>query len=396
MIIKKVLSTTILAIILIASNAQIEFFEGSIEEAVAKATKENKMLFVDCYTEWCYWCKVLDKKTFPDAEVGKYFNENYVSIKLDMEREGFDVGLKYRISGYPAGLVFKSDGSLVSKGGGYMPPADFIAFGKESKEITTGPAIAKLSDKLDFPAFYVNSFTNKTPNKDGSESKRVWPKEEELNKYLDENPDLLNEVSWSIFQRFVRKGKHVEAFFKVKDECIKKYGDEEVTQKISSIANDKFRAAIHDKDRSKFKEGVELVKKYFPEEDRAKTIAYYDVMLAKTMKEWDSFAQKLDLYIDMVGIEKCANMINGFCWDIYEKEDDKALIHKATEWMKKASEAAYNYATVDTYAAVLFKDGQLEIAKEFAEKAISLGKKDEEDVKATETLLAKIEEGLKH
>jgi len=217
MIIKKVLSTTILAIILIASNAQIEFFEGSIEEAVAKATKENKMLFVDCYTEWCYWCKVLDKKTFPDAEVGKYFNENYVSIKLDMEREGFDVGLKYRISGYPAGLVFKSDGSLVSKGGGYMPPADFIAFGKESKEITTGPAIAKLSDKLEFPAFYVNSFTNKTPNKDGSESKRVWPKEEELNKYLDENPDLLNEVSWSIFQRFVRKGKHVEAFFKVKE-----------------------------------------------------------------------------------------------------------------------------------------------------------------------------------
>ena len=36
-------------------------FEKDFESTVLKAKEENKFIFIDCYTDWCYWCKVLDK-----------------------------------------------------------------------------------------------------------------------------------------------------------------------------------------------------------------------------------------------------------------------------------------------------------------------------------------------
>ena len=47
------------------------------EEAVAKSEKAPKKLFIDVYTDWCGWCKKMDKTTFAETEVAKYINENY-------------------------------------------------------------------------------------------------------------------------------------------------------------------------------------------------------------------------------------------------------------------------------------------------------------------------------
>ncbi|MGC6414302.1 MAG: DUF255 domain-containing protein, partial [Bacteroidia bacterium] len=32
-----------------------------------KAVKEGKIILIDAYTDWCGWCKVMDKKTYTDA-----------------------------------------------------------------------------------------------------------------------------------------------------------------------------------------------------------------------------------------------------------------------------------------------------------------------------------------
>lgn len=39
------------------ASAQITFFEGTFEDAMAKAKKEKKNLFVDFYADWCEPCK---------------------------------------------------------------------------------------------------------------------------------------------------------------------------------------------------------------------------------------------------------------------------------------------------------------------------------------------------
>jgi thioredoxin-related protein len=49
-------------------------------------TDENpKKIFVDVYTDWCGWCKKMDKDTFQNPEVAQYMKANFYMVKLDAE-----------------------------------------------------------------------------------------------------------------------------------------------------------------------------------------------------------------------------------------------------------------------------------------------------------------------
>lgn len=52
------------------------------------AVKENKMMFIDMYTDWCGWCKVLEERTFNDAEVKPVLNDNFILVKFNPELQG--------------------------------------------------------------------------------------------------------------------------------------------------------------------------------------------------------------------------------------------------------------------------------------------------------------------
>lgn len=47
---------------------------------------EGKSVLVDMYTDWCGWCKVMDKKTFTDPTVIDYLNEHFVLVKFNAEQ----------------------------------------------------------------------------------------------------------------------------------------------------------------------------------------------------------------------------------------------------------------------------------------------------------------------
>ncbi len=111
--------TTIIAVILISCTTfsqGIIFEHGTFTEALAKAKAENKFVFMDCYTTWCGPCKVLAKNVFPQPEVGEVFNEQFVNLKVDMEKgEGIELAKKYEIKAYPTLLFMDADGKVVHK-----------------------------------------------------------------------------------------------------------------------------------------------------------------------------------------------------------------------------------------------------------------------------------------
>src|SRR5690606_5785974 len=57
----------------------------TMEEAAAKIKKQPRKVFIDVYTDWCGWCKKMDKSTFTDPAVVAYINKNYYAVKLDAE-----------------------------------------------------------------------------------------------------------------------------------------------------------------------------------------------------------------------------------------------------------------------------------------------------------------------
>lgn len=59
----------------------------TFEEAVEKSKVEKKKIFIDVYTDWCGWCKVMDKNTFTDPKIAQLLNEKYYPVKFDAEQK---------------------------------------------------------------------------------------------------------------------------------------------------------------------------------------------------------------------------------------------------------------------------------------------------------------------
>lgn len=66
-------------------SAQGEVKWMTFEEAVEKSRTEKRKIFIDVYTDWCGWCKVMDKKTFSQPAVAKLLNEKYYPVKFNAE-----------------------------------------------------------------------------------------------------------------------------------------------------------------------------------------------------------------------------------------------------------------------------------------------------------------------
>ena len=57
----------------------------TFEEAMALNAKNPKPIYFKMYTNWCGWCKQMDKKTFSDPKIIKYMNKNFYAVKFDAE-----------------------------------------------------------------------------------------------------------------------------------------------------------------------------------------------------------------------------------------------------------------------------------------------------------------------
>ncbi|MTB50505.1 thioredoxin family protein [Lewinella sp. W8] len=109
-----------LAIFLLSSltiNAQgIEFFQGSWEEALARAAAEEKLIFVDAYASWCGPCKAMAANVFPKKEVGDFFNANFINVKFDMEKEeSVEFRKKHRAAAFPTLFFINGGNDVVHK-----------------------------------------------------------------------------------------------------------------------------------------------------------------------------------------------------------------------------------------------------------------------------------------
>ena len=127
--------------------AQVAFEpEGTtLEQASAKAKAENKLIFIDCYTQWCGPCKKMSKEVFPQASVGDYMNPKYISLKLDMETPyGAPLAKKWQIQAYPTFMILTADAQEINRFLGYHAPDDFIkVLDEKSKDNSSGPLQAR-------------------------------------------------------------------------------------------------------------------------------------------------------------------------------------------------------------------------------------------------------------
>jgi hypothetical protein len=100
------------------------------EEAIERARREDRPIFLSVGYSTCYWCHVMERESFSDPEIARLMNEHFVNVKVDRE-ERPDVDELYMVAtqvlagqgGWPSS-VFLTPDLEPFYAGTYFPPAD--------------------------------------------------------------------------------------------------------------------------------------------------------------------------------------------------------------------------------------------------------------------------------
>lgn len=125
-----------LSISVFAQDKEIKWL--SFDEVAELAAKEPKMILVKVYTDWCGWCKKMDKETFTDSQVIDYINDSFYPVKMNAEdtgkkfkfrgREYTDASMArtMRVTSYPNFVIMDAAMENITQLPGYRQPEAFL------------------------------------------------------------------------------------------------------------------------------------------------------------------------------------------------------------------------------------------------------------------------------
>jgi thioredoxin-related protein len=104
---------------------------------LASAASSRRPVVVDVYTDWCRWCKQMDRDVYGRAEIGQYLASHFVTVKLNAESgeavtyEGRGTNARalatsFGVSGYPTTIFLTAKGEHLANVPGYIEPERFL------------------------------------------------------------------------------------------------------------------------------------------------------------------------------------------------------------------------------------------------------------------------------
>lgn len=118
---------------------------NNITDGFALSKEQGKKVLISIYTDWCPYCKQMEKDVYSDADIIEYINKYYTAIKLNAEskEEATFQGKKYKemeIAGglgatsYPTTVFFDQKGQALASIPGYLDKNTFMLMLKFVKE----------------------------------------------------------------------------------------------------------------------------------------------------------------------------------------------------------------------------------------------------------------------
>ncbi len=100
-----------------------------VKAGMEEGKAANKYVLADVYTDWCVWCKRLDKDTFTNESLIQLLNSKFVCVKANAEDNGAGQKLagEYGVNGFPVALVFDQKGKLIGRVSGYKDAQNYEA-----------------------------------------------------------------------------------------------------------------------------------------------------------------------------------------------------------------------------------------------------------------------------
>lgn len=385
----------LLSISYLAINAQgIEFFKGTFEEAKAYAQKEDKLIFMDAYAAWCGPCKRMAKNVFPTKEAGDFFNENFVNVKMDMEKgEGRPLAKKYSVGSYPTLLFLDYNGEVVYQTkGARRDAASLIDLGKKAllPNKNTLKALQSKWDNGDRDVKFLKAFMKvKTLlGEDNNEPFKVY-----LNSLSEEEKKNEENIKF-IYKQTTKVSSAGMNFIYENNSYLKQiFTNESFDKKINTIAIESVNFATKNRDNQVVFDVKMMLKKLKPANFKKQSNYIATKYYGKT-KQWNAYDKSVTKYLkkykknDDVALKNVA-------WNYYMNINDTKKLQKADKWISKAISLNNSYENNLTQAYLLYKMKNYSKAQDAVEYALILAKASTKRTKNTQILKQKIEKIFK-
>ncbi len=400
------------------------------QQVLKKAKKENKYIFVDCFTTWCGPCKKMDKNVYENDSVGTLLNAKFISVKVQMDSTKTDnefirswyntakeMGTAYHVAAYPTFLFFAPNGEIVYKDFGYKMPDKFMevaqnalnpskqyyvllkAYKKGKKDFVNMPYLITMSKQMGDTVNYLPLLTDYYSYLQSLGKDKLYSKEN-----IELIASTLESSTQTPFKMFYPDGKEVDNVMK-KEGYAKKVVDHVVfKEKVNP-----FLKAAEGKPEPDWSILYNTIAKDYKGD-------YADRNVMEAKMKWYSFYGNALKYATILNdkMEKYGSdttimgedfKLNNQAFLLWQGIKDVPELKRIIGWMAgvvRRGEKATGFYTqywpyyIDTYANLLYKVGEASEALKWQEMAVTKGKElsvDKSTLKDIQENLEKMKKG---
>ena len=379
--------------------------ESGWDQLIAKANKEKKFIFVDCFATWCVPCKYMDKDVYSLSSVGSIMDKNFISIRLQMDTTIHDhpetikwystahVFLKkFKVAGMPTYLFFSPEGKILHKDVGKKNPTEFLSMVENAlqpeKQYYTLLNIYESNPKGNIDLRYLAKFAKKI----GEEKVAIALANDYIGRLFQSNSeDIFTRNNLLFIELFTRSSNDMafQLFYNEAEKVdnileVRNFSRNKVDRIITAEELEPAMREALDSNRSsvnwtalsqriKSKYGISRSDRVVM---RAKETFY------SLTKNWQELHKVYLERFKKYGIEKRTGgpnenedgVTNNMAWDIFLHSTDSVMINAAIGWSnsileKMSPEHEFYEWYMDTYANLLYKAGRTAEAIKWETKA---------------------------
>jgi thioredoxin-related protein len=371
----------------VAQNKGLQFQELSYEQALQKSAAEKKPVFLFGYATWCHFCEYMKDSVLITEAVGNFYNQNFICIKIDLEKEGKSLNQKtIRAKSFPVLLFMNAQGEMLHRVTGKKDAQDFLQIGNDAidstKQLRT--FIYKYRDGKLSPQQTYEYF--KMIDRAGMDNQPL------INNYLTLIPEekLTATYSWKIMY---------ELFRDIEQPCMKvvldhradytaKYTADSIDNKIMGLYINALMNKVQMLDSNGYTSIQEKLRA--SKIDLAeKIIAFADLNKMKMKGEWEAYFRNAVLFVDQYA-KNDYRRLNDIAYNVFEKAYDKDLLRKAEGWSKTAVTLMDTYKNNYTLACLYYRNEKYNEARTVLYHAIDLATKQGMEPKQALQLISRL------
>jgi thiol-disulfide isomerase/thioredoxin len=375
-----------------SSGGGVNFRNLTLEQGIAAAKAEGKPLYVHGYTDWCHFCMYMKDSVYPDKEVGDFWNANFVSIKINMEKEGKKLNDSLKIHTYPAMLFYNGNGEIQHRAAGRRYKQPFLELGREALDPRRQMIYFQKKFDAGTATPYEVQFYFRMQEIAGMDAQPM------LNDYLMKQPadSFANQNNWRIMYDIIKDPylPIVQKFIDNKKMLEAKYTADSVNSKLIGLYNSRLMQYVQQLDSNGYEKLKNEILANQKLDIRERIVAWAEVSKAKMKSDWEGY-KKLSLpYIEKYGMTD-VKRLNDAAEVYYTRySSDKEAMANAEKWARRSVELADQYKGNHILAGILYLNGKKEEALKVAQHAVEIGKRDSNDVRPTQQLINVIEQNM--